>query len=293
MCLDADIAAEITLQPIRRFGFDAAIIFADILLVPYGLGQPLTFAEGMGPQLPPLLESGITYTLDLLPERLGAVFQALRLVRAALPADVALIGFAGAPWTVACYAIAGQSGDEFETVRQALYKAPERVLEVIDVLTEATILYLKHQVDAGAEVLQLFESWASLVPPRWWQACVFAPTARIVKAMRAYAPAVPIIGFPKGMGAILPSYVQATGVSGVGVDWQTSIVSTRQQLPTVPLQGNLDPLLLVAGGELLDHEVVHLKQEMQNTPYIFNLGHGIVPQTPVEHVHRLLQQIRS
>ncbi len=291
-CLNPELATEVTLQPVRRFGLDAAILFADILLVPHALGQKLWFAEGEGPRLEPLRDSKDIAALAYDGEKLSPVMQTIRGVRRVLDGDTALIGFAGAPWTVASYMIEGRGGTDHETIRRWARTEPESFARLMDVLVEATSAYLIAQADAGAEVLQLFESWAGTVPEELFERIVLGPTSRIVAAVKAKHPRLPIIGFPRGRGTSLARYAQATGVDGVGVDQMTDIVSLALH-PRIARQGNLDPVLLLEGGETMRAEARRLVTEMHGKPFIFNLGHGVLQPTPPDHVAELIATIRS
>jgi uroporphyrinogen decarboxylase len=295
-CLNPELAIEVTLQPVRRFGLDAAILFADILLVPHALGQKLWFAEGEGPRLDPIRDAAGIEALSYDAAKLAPVMQTIKGVRAALsnPAfgGAALIGFAGAPWTVATYMIEGQGGTDHETIRALAWREPKTFARLMDVLVDATSQYLIAQADAGAEALQLFESWASTVPAGLFGHAVLDPTARIVANVKAKHPGLPIIGFPRGAGSWLARYAQATGVDGIGVDQMTDI--TALDLPArVARQGNLDPILLLEGGETMRAEAKRLVTAMRGKPFIFNLGHGVMQPTPPDHVAELVAAIRS
>jgi uroporphyrinogen decarboxylase len=293
-CLTPELAIEVTLQPVRRFHLDAAILFADILLIPHALGQKVWFAEGEGPRLEPIRDSAGLAKLDYDAAKLAPVMHTIQGVRAALPDDVTLIGFAGAPWTVATYMMEGQGGTEHETSRALARIAPEFFTQLMDILVEATSAYLIAQADAGAEALQLFESWAATVPPELRVQAVFNPTARIVAAVKARHPNIPIIGFPRGGGAWLADYVKATGIDGVGIDQMTDMTVAAQSLPrNIAVQGNLDPELLLAGGDEMASHAKHLVQAMARRPFIFNLGHGVMQPTPPQHVADLLAAIRA
>ena len=246
-CLTPELAVEVTLQPVRRFDLDAAILFADILLVPHALGQKVWFVEGEGPRLEPVRDTAGLAKLAYRPEMLAPVMQTIKGVRAALPEQAALIGFAGAPWTVATYMIEGMGGTDHETSRTLAWTDGKFFTALMDVLVEATSAYLIAQADAGAEALQLFESWAGTVPAGLFERAVLEPTARIVRAVKAEHPDIPIIGFPRGAGGWLARYAEATGVDGIGVDQMTDITALRAG--KVALQGNLDPILLLQGGE--------------------------------------------
>jgi uroporphyrinogen decarboxylase len=291
-CLNPELAADVTLQPLRRFQFDAAILFADILLIPHALGQKLWFAEGEGPRLEPLRDSKDIAALRYDGEILAPVMQTIRNVHGALDGDTALIGFAGAPWTVATYMIEGRGGTDHETIRRWAWSEPESFARLMDMLVEATSAYLIAQADAGAEALQLFESWAGTVPAGLFERAVLTPTARIAAAVKAKHPVIPIIGFPRGAGGWLPRYAEATKVNGVGVDQMTDIASLAL-LPHVARQGNLDPVLLLQGGEAMRAEARRLVQAMKDKPFIFNLGHGVMQPTPPEHVADLVATVRG
>jgi uroporphyrinogen decarboxylase len=291
-CLNPELAVEVTLQPVRRFQLDAAILFADILLIPHALGQKLWFAEGEGPRLEPLRNARDIAALHYDGEKLVPVMQTIKGVRAALGNDAALIGFAGAPWTVATYMIEGQGGTDHETIRRLAWSEPQSFDRLMDMLVQSTSAYLIAQADAGAEVLQLFESWAGTVPAGLFERAVLEPTARIVAAVKARHPSVPIIGFPRGAGSWLPRYAQVTRVNGVGIDQMTDIAAIALP-PRVARQGNLDPILLLQGGEAMRNEARRLVAEMQGKPFIFNLGHGVMQPTPPEHVAELVTAIRG
>ncbi len=292
-CLTPELAIEVTLQPVHRFDLDAAILFADILLVPHALGQKLWFAEGEGPRLEPVRDAGALTKLSYDPALLAPVMQTIKGVRAALPPHVTLIGFAGAPWTVATYMIEGQGGTDHAASR-GLARDRAFFSRLMDILVESTGAYLIAQVDAGAEALQIFESWAATVPDDLRREAVFEPTARIVKAVKAKHPKIPIIGFPRGGGAWLADYARATGVDGVGIDQMTDMPAAARTLPAhVAVQGNLDPDLLLAGGEAMKEKARRLVEAMAARPFIFNLGHGVVQPTPPEHVAQLVATVRG
>ncbi len=296
-CLNPELAAEVTLQPVRRFQLDAAILFADILLVPHALGQKLWFAEGEGPRLDPLEDAAAIAALRYDAGKLEPVMQTIKNVRAAMAADAkmanaALIGFAGSPWTVATYMIEGKGGTDHEKIRALAWREPETFARLMDVLVDATSAYLIAQAEAGAEALQLFESWAAAVPAGLFEAAVLNPTARIVANVKAKHPSLPIIGFPRGAGSWLMRYAEATGVNGIGVDQMTDIAAVNVP-PGVALQGNLDPVLLLQGGDAMRNEARRLVEAMKNKPFIFNLGHGVMQPTPPEHVAELVAAIRS
>ncbi len=295
-CLTPDLAIEATLQPIRRYGMDAAILFADILLIPQAMGQSLAFVEGEGPRLEPIRSRDDLKRLSTsaVTERLQPVMETVKGVRAALPDAVTLIGFAGAPWTVATYMIEGAGGSDFATIRHMAWSDPKLFGELLDRLVTATTAYLIAQIDAGAEALQIFDTWAGSVPAPLFERAVIQPTAEIVKAIKAHAPQVPVIGFPRAAGPHLAAYAARTGIDGIGVDHMTPLSFAASAAPAgVALQGNLDPILLLAGGDQLSDEARRLVRSMAGRPYIFNLGHGVLPQTPPEHVAQLVEAVRS
>ncbi len=292
-CYTPELTVEAALQPLRRYRMDAAILFSDILVVPDALGQPVSFVEGQGPVLEPVrTREGIA---RLRPgrviEHLQPVFRSIRDLKAALPADVALIGFAGAPWTVALYMVEGRGGGgEGATARRWALAEPEGFAALIETLTEATIAYLTAQLEAGAEVLQLFDSWAGLLPESEFHRWVIEPTARIVDRVRTRAPDVPVIGFPRGAGALYVTYAARTGVDGVGVDASVPLDWAKQVLqPETLVQGNLDNQTLVVGGNALERELDRVHRTLRDGRWIFNLGHGVLPDTPPETVARLAE----
>lgn len=291
---DSAAAAEVTLQPLRRFGFDGAILFSDILMVPWALGQDLWFETGEGPRLAPTIKD---HGLDVLVpavERLAPVYETVRQVKAALDPATTFLGFAGAPWTVATYMIAGQGSREQAEARRLAYGDAGRMGELIDHIVAMTLDYLEGQVAAGVDAVQLFDSWAGSLSPAQFERWVIAPTALIVEQFHARCPGVPVIGFPKGAGGKLPAYARETGVDAVGVDETVDPLWAHANLPVdKPVQGNLDPLALIAGGEALDGAVDRILDAFAGRPHIFNLGHGILPDTPIAHVERLAARVRS
>ena len=296
LCTAPDLAAEVTLQPIRRFGFDAAILFSDILMVPWALGQGLRFAEGEGPVLPPIRDAAGVAALDLqrLPGAIAPILQTVRLARAGLAPERALIGFAGAPFTVACYMVEGGGSRDFAATRHMAFAQPKVFARLMATLTQATIDYLAAQVQAGADAVMLFDSWAGVLSPTQFRAQVIAPTQEIVAALRARFPALKIIGFPRLAGMLLGEYAAATGVDAVGMDTAADPALVAAQIgANVALQGNLDPMALLAGGAALQVETDRILTAMRGRPFVFNLGHGIVPQTPPEHVAELLAIVRA
>jgi uroporphyrinogen decarboxylase len=296
LCYTPALAAEATLQPIRRFGFDAAILFSDILVVPDALGQRVAFLEGEGPKLDPIRSAGDLARLDphKTSAKFASVFETVARVRLDLAPDVALIGFCGAPWTVATYMVGGAGSSDQADARSWAYRDRAGFQRLIDLVTETSIAYLDGQVRAGADAVQIFDSWAGSLPDDEFERWVVAPTRRIVTELRARHRSVPIIGFPRGAGAKAGRYVAATGVQGLGCDTGVALSEMRALASGgVAVQGNLDPLLLVAGGTALEARVREILDAMQGAPHIFNLGHGIVPQTPLENVARLVALVRG
>jgi uroporphyrinogen decarboxylase len=291
---DSDAAAEITLQPIRRFAFDGAILFSDILIVPHALGQALRFEAGEGPRLSPPLVDAALASLERVPARLEPIYRTVEKVAALLPAETTLLGFAGSPWTVATYMVAGQGSREQAEACGFAYRDPEAFAAIIDAIAGTTIDYLSGQVEAGAEAVQLFDSWAGSLAPAQFEKWVIAPTARIVAGLKARHPHVPVIGFPKGAGARLGAYARETAVDAIGLDETVDPEWAARALPPeLPVQGNLDPLALLAGGAALESGVDRILSVFAGRPHIFNLGHGIVKETPVAHVERLVARIRQ
>jgi uroporphyrinogen decarboxylase len=296
LCFSPAQAAEATLQPIRRFALDAAILFSDILVVPHGLGRKVEFREGEGPVLEPLRRRKEAEALssDGIVERLAPVYDAVRQVARDLPAQTALIGFAGAPWTVATYMVEGGTSRDFANVKAWALGDPAGFGILIDRLTEATITHLSAQIEAGAEVVQLFDSWAGVLPETAFRRFVIAPTKAIVEALRAFHPKVPIIGFPRGAGLHYRAYVAETQVSAVSLDSMVPCAIAHRTLQSlVPVQGNLDPILLRIGGQAMETAVAEIRAGFAGGPHIFNLGHGVLPETPVEHVAHLVELLRQ
>lgn len=291
---DSAAAAEITLQPIRRFGFDGAILFSDILIVPYAMGQHLEFLAGEGPKLSPRLVDTTLDALSAVPERLSPIYQTVAKVRAGLDGGRTLLGFAGSPWTVATYMVAGEGSRDQHDTRALAYSDPAAFQAIIDAITAVTIEYLVGQIAAGAEAVQLFDSWAGSLAPAEFERWVIAPNAAIADALTSRFPDVPVIGFPKGAGEKLPAYARETGVGAVGIDETVDPVWAAGALPAgLPVQGNLDPLLLLAGGDELDRRARHILDSFADRPHVFNLGHGIGQHTPIENVERLLATVRG
>jgi uroporphyrinogen decarboxylase len=296
LCFTPEFAAEVTLQPIRRFNFDAAIIFSDILVIPYALGRSVRFEAGEGPRLDPLDTPEQVAALATAADfnKLEPVYEALRRVRRELDPNIALIGFCGAPWTVATYMVAGQGTPDQAQARMMAYRHPEAFSKIIDVLVENSIQYLLGQLRAGADALQIFDTWAGVLPPSEFLRWSIEPARRIVEGVRKQAPDAKIIGFPRGAGALLPSYVEATSVNAVSIDWAAEPSLIRERVQTkVAVQGNLDPLVLIAGGAALDRAVDEVLANYGKGRLIFNLGHGIQPETPIAHVEQMVRRVRE
>jgi uroporphyrinogen decarboxylase len=291
---DSEAAAEITLQPVRRFGFDGAILFSDILIVPYAMGQNLEFLAGEGPRLSPRLVDAALNGLQAVPERLEAIYRTVGLVSDALGPETTLLGFAGSPWTVATYMVAGEGSRDQHVTRLMAYRDREGFQAIIDAIVAVTIDYLVGQVRSGAEAVQLFDSWAGSLSPAEFERWVIAPNAAIVAALKQQCPGVPIIGFPKGIGEKLAAYARESGVDAVGIDETIDPVWANKELPAgMPVQGNLDPLLLEAGSADLETRALALLETFAGRPHVFNLGHGIGQHTPIPHVERLLATVRG
>ena len=291
---DSEAAAEITLQPIRRFGFDGAILFSDILIVPYAMGQDLQFLVGEGPHLSPRLLDASLASLSAVPERLSPIYETVRQVKAALPADKTLLGFAGSPWTVATYMVAGEGSRDQHDTRALAYRDRAGFQAIIDAIVAVTVQYLIGQIEAGAEAVQLFDSWSGSLAPSEFERWVIAPNAAIVRQLKARYPNVPVIGFPKGAGEKLAAYARETGVDAIGIDETIDPLWAARELPAgMPVQGNLDPLLLLAGGAELESQALRILEAFADRPHVFNLGHGIGQTTPVEHVGQLLALVRG
>ena len=296
LCFNPAMAAEVTLQPVRRFDLDAAILFSDILVVPHALGQIVTFEASEGPRLAPTIGSGqlsqLAEAIDL--KTLGPVFDTIAMVRAKLPGHVALLGFCGAPWTVATYMVAGHGTPDQAPARLFAYRDPVGFEELIDLLVEASIDYLAAQFDAGVDAVQLFDTWAGLLGPAEFDRWCIKPTARIVAGLRQRIPGARIIGFPRGAGTSMRRYVDNVAVDAVGLDWMIDRDFARDEIQSRrPVQGNLDPLALLAGGMALDREVDAVLAAFSGRPFIFNLGHGILPETPIAHVEQMLARVRK
>jgi uroporphyrinogen decarboxylase len=296
LCFNPKLAAEVTLQPIRRFGFDAAILFSDILVVPHAFGQRVTFEEGEGPQLDALVEPSALTKLraELDHAKLAPVYETIGRVRQELPPAVALIGFCGAPWTVATYMIAGCGTPDQLPARMFAYNHPHAFAQLIDKLVEASASYLVKQLEAGVDAVQIFDTWAGVLPAGEFQKWCIAPMTRIVAAVRERIPGARIIGFPRGAGTELSRYLEAVPVDAVGLDWMIELDFARDHIqPHRTIQGNLDPLVLLAGGTALDRSIDAIVEAFGGRPFIFNLGHGILPETPIAHVERLVARVRG
>jgi uroporphyrinogen decarboxylase len=296
LCFNPELAAEVTLQPVRRFGFDAAILFSDILIVPLAFGRKVEFLVGEGPKLEPLADAaavaGLHEAID--GKVLAPIYETVARVKSLLDSKTTLIGFCGAPWTVATYMVAGEATPDQAPARLFAYRDPEGFGRLIDRLVDGSIEYLVGQLNAGAEVVQIFDTWAGVLSPEQFDRWCIRPTEKIVAGVRRQVPGAKIIGFPRGAGAMTLPYVVATGVDGIGLDWTfpRSLAADMLQ-PRVTVQGNVDPLALLAGGEALDREVDDVMTQLSGKPLIFNLGHGILPATPLTHVERMLKRVRS
>jgi len=295
-CYTPELAVEATLQPLRRFSPDAAILFSDILVVPDAVGRDVRFVEGEGPRLDPMRDAAIVDTLSLerIDDHLAPVYQAVSEIAAAIPPTTALIGFAGAPWTVAIYMVEGRGGTACENARRWGMTDPAGFGKLIDFLVEATIRHLSHQIDHGAEAVQLFDSWAGVLDAEEFELWSIAPTKKIVAALNAKYPHIPVIGFPRLAGSSSIAFVEKTGVNGVSLDSTVSLDWARDAFPaSTVLQGNLDNQRLVIGGDNLDRLTLRILNTMKGRPFIFNLGHGVVPETPPEHVARVSELIKT
>jgi len=296
MCFAPKLAAEVTLQPIRRFGFDAAILFSDILVIPHALGRTVRFETGEGPRLEPLDDPAAMLKLrgpadDAV---LAPIYETIRLVRSELPAAVTFLGFCGAPWTVATYMIAGQGTPDQAPARLFAYRQPEAFEALIEILIDASVDYLAAQLEAGADAVQIFDTWAGVLPTEQFDRWCITPTQEIVARLREKVPDARVIGFPRGAGMMALSYAEMTGITAIGIDWTLPLFVAQEALqPRLPVQGNLDPLVLRAGGAALDQSVDAILEALSGGPFIFNLGHGILPDTPIAHVERMLKRVRG
>jgi uroporphyrinogen decarboxylase len=296
LCFTPRLASEVTLQPIRRFGFDAAILFSDILVVPHALGQSVSYEIGRSPRLDPIPDAA---GLGRLSERadhevLAPVYETVRRVKAELPDTVALLGFCGAPWTVATYMVAGKGTADQAPARMFAYADPDGFGRLIDLLVEASVDYLARQIEAGVDAVQIFDTWAGVLAPEEFRRWCIAPTQRIVSELRRRVPGAKVIGFPRGAGSSLLRYIEDVPVDAVGLDWMIDPAFVRERIQSrVPVQGNVDPIALMVGGAALDRAVDAVLQAFGGGPLIFNLGHGILPQTPVAHVEQMIARVRG
>jgi len=296
LCFNPELAAEVTLQPVRRFAFDAAILFSDILVVPLALGRKVWFVEGEGPRLEPLSDakSLLSVRRDADAAVLAPIYETVRRVKAELASQTALIGFCGAPWTVATYMVAGQGTPDQAPARTLAAREPQAFRHVIDCLVEASVDYLARQVEAGADVVQIFDTWAGALPADDFERWCVQPTKQLVAKLRARKPGAKVIGFPRGAGKNIPRYVEETGVDAVSLGNELDRAYARDAIQTrVPVQGNVDPQILLEGGAALDREVDDVVDKLGRGPLIFNLGHGILPTTPIAHVERMLRRVRG
>lgn len=294
LATDPAAAAEVTMQPIRRFGFDGAILFSDILMVPWSMGQDLSFGPGEGPRLSPPLADTALKALQGVPQRLDPVYATVERVAAQLPPQTTFLGFAGSPWTVATYMVAGHGSKDQGETRRFAYRDAAAFAEIIAAIVDLTVTYLVGQIDRGVEAVQLFDSWAGSLSPEQFDRWVIAPNAEIAARLRALRPGVPIIGFPKGAGGKIRAYADGVKPDAIGLDETVDPVWADRVLPTgLPVQGNLDPLALIAGGDAMASAVDRVTGAFRDRPHVFNLGHGILPDTPIAHVEALLDLIRT
>jgi uroporphyrinogen decarboxylase len=296
MCFTPELAAEITLQPIRRFRFDAAILFSDILVIPHALGQSVRFEVGEGPRLDPLENAKAIDALPKIADQsiLAPIYQTVKRVKSQLGDNTGFIGFCGAPWTVATYMIAGQGTSDQAPARMFAYEQPEAFSRLVDRLVENSVAYLAKQLEAGVDAVQLFDTWAGVLPPEEFSRWCIEPAARIVEGLRSKVPGARVIGFPRGAGHLLEDYVDRVPVNAVSVDWMADRKFIRERVQSrVAVQGNLDPLALLAGGEALDRAIDVILRDFGDGRFIFNLGHGILPPTPIAHVEQMLRRVRG
>jgi uroporphyrinogen decarboxylase len=296
LCFTPKLAAEVTMQPIRRFGFDAAILFSDILVVPHALGQKVTFETGEGPRLAAIADAGELGVLRkaIDQEAVGPVYETIDRVKGELAPEVALLGFCGAPWTVATYMVAGRGTDDQRPARLFAYRDPAGFAQLIDLLVTASADYLVGQLRAGADAIQIFDTWAGILPPQEFQRWCVEPVARLVALVRQRVAGARIIGFPRGAGTSLPRYIEQVGVDAAGLDWSIDRAFARAHVQSrVAVQGNLDPTALLAGGSALDGAIDAVLGAFADGRFIFNLGHGILPETPIPHVERMVARVRA
>jgi uroporphyrinogen decarboxylase len=292
LCLNPEFAAEVTVQPIRRYGMDGAILFSDILIVPFGLGQKLEFKEGEGPKLNPIT-SASTLSMTGFHDRVEAVYETVKRVRPMLPGEVTFLGFAGSPWTVASYMIEGGSSRDFEIVKRFALSQPDAFQGIIDLVVEATVEYLVAQADAGVDAVQLFDSWCGVLDESEFDRWVIAPNQAIVSKFKARRPNIPVIAFPRGAALNYARFAATVGADAIGLDTTVPMSAAQLLQKTLPVQGNLDPITLLVGGDALDRAVMRILNALGPGPFIFNLGHGVVPPTPPEHVARVTELIRA
>ena len=294
LCYNPDLAVEVTLQPIRRFGFDASILFSDILVVPHALGRDLRFEEGRGPLMTPIMPEEIERLGgEGFHEHLAPVYETVRRLRSELPDETTLLGFCGAPWTVATYMIAGHGTPDQAPGRLFAFRHPAAMAQLLDVLVVQSAGYLIRQIEAGADAVQIFDSWSGVLDEAVFEELCIKPVAKIVSLVKARYPHVPVIGFPKGSGALYDTYRQKTGVDALGLDWSVPFSQARRLQKDGAVQGNLDPMRLVAGGRALDEGVDRILKELGNGSLIFNLGHGITPEAPIAHVEQMIRRVRE
>jgi uroporphyrinogen decarboxylase len=295
LCFNPKLAAEVTLQPIRRFGFDAAILFSDILVVPHALGQRVAFESGEGPQLDALADPQALRRLrrEIDHEILAPIYETIARVKEGLPPEVTLLGFCGAPWTLATYMIAGCGTVDQLPARLFAYRYPQAFADLIALLVEASVSYLIRQYEAGVEAVQIFDTWAGILPTDEFRKWCIEPLAQIVAAVRKRVPAARTIGFPRGAGSELVRYLDSVPVDAVGLDWMVELAFAREEIQKLrPIQGNLDPLALLVGGAALDRSIDAIVEAFADGPFIFNLGHGVLPDTPIAHVEQLIARVR-
>jgi uroporphyrinogen decarboxylase len=296
LCFTPELAAEVTLQPVRRFAFDAAILFSDILVIPHALGQRVSFEQADGPRLDALKEPGALGQLRREVDQavLAPVYETIERVKIMLPVEVALLGFCGAPWTLATYMIAGMGTPDQLPARTFAYRHPDAFATLIDLLVDASASHLIRQLHAGVDAVQIFDTWAGILPPDGFDSYCVEPCARIVAKVRKEIPTAKIIGFPRGAGTYLKKYAAASGVDAVGLDWMIDIDFARDEIQSRrPIQGNLDPLALLVGGRTLDAAIDRIIDAFGAGPFIFNLGHGVLPDTPLAHVEHMVSRVRG
>ncbi|WP_280949854.1 uroporphyrinogen decarboxylase [Pseudorhodoplanes sinuspersici] len=296
LCFNPELAAEVTLQPIRRFGFDAAILFSDILVIPYALGRRVEFVTGEGPKLDPIADPQTAQDIGKEVDHgvLGPIYETIQRVKADLPAEVTFLGFCGAPWTVATYMIAGHGTPDQEPARMFAYRHPDAFNDLVQTLVKASSEYLIQQFKAGVDAVQIFDTWAGILPPEEFARWCIAPVRQIILNVRDEIPDAKIIAFPRGAGSGLERYVTELPIDAVGLDWMIDKTFARERIQALkPVQGNLDPVALIAGGRALDDAVDAVMRAFSDGPFIFNLGHGITPQTPIAHVEQMLKRVRG